>query len=495
MSGGPKTPAVGSRAPPRLRDVTPGMLAVAVGTGRSSPLPVAGSEVGPVPMAVWAVLATGLPRPPAPRDGGEGRGAERGPCWAMSVPCHGWESESRRPTSSGSPWRVPPGVPVGVSSLCSPPARGDVPIVPGAGLSVAGTMLGRVPGLLSPSGTVAPRPSPAHGARDEGLCEPLRLCTCAVPVGLQPSRVLGDPHCPLAEPGTVTEDGECEGVLCGVVAPSAVTFPTGSVLGVYLVVGAVSGSTGAGAPTLVTPGLAGDGCLLPAAACSAVPAESGGPGCSVAAPSCTVGPIPSLPAQGPPGLPWGLGDSSVPAGVPGKGSSSASVCSCPAASGVGTRPVPAPRSGSTGRGRSEGTLSRAGPQPAPHSYQLSTPGPSAAPTHVAVTQCHRRRVTSGTGPAPAVPVWQRSPVAVPGWAQGTAVPSVEPVPLPRPGQSRAQHSTITGERGACAGVGHHAPALGTMHQRWASCTSVGHHTPTASRSCRHRQGGSTPPLR
>lgn len=478
LLGGPKTRVVRSRAPPRPGDVTPAVLAVVLGTGRLDPLPAAGSKVEPIPVAGWAVLATGPPRPPVPRDDGEGRGAERGPCQATSIPCHGRESEPCLPAGLS----VPPSGPVGVISLCSPPAKGDIPIVPGAGLSVASVMLECVPGLLSPSGMVAPRPSTAHSSGDNGLREPLWLCTSAVPMGVHPGRVLGDPRCPRADPGTVMEDGEYEGILCGVVAPSAVTFPTGSVPGGYLVVGAVSGSMGAGGPTLVTPRLAGDGGSLPAAACSAVPAESGAPGCSMAAPSCTVGPVPSLPAQGPAGLPWGLGASAVLTGVPGKGSSSASVCCCPVVSGIGARPVPAPRSGSMGRGRSGGMLSRADTQPAPHSHRLGTPGPSVALVHVAGMWCHRQRAMSGTVPAPAVPVWQRSPTAVPGWAQGMAVPSVESVPLPRPGQSRAQHSTITGE---------------TAAHIQASCPSVGHQhrAPTTPGSCQHRQGGSAPPLR
>lgn len=141
-SGGPNTPVVGSRATPRLGVVTPGVLAVVVGTGRPDPLPVAGGEVGPVPTAGWAVLARGPPRPPAPRDGREGRGAERGPCQAMSVPRHGRESEPRPPAGPGSPCHVPCGVPAGLSSLCSPPTKGDVPVIPSAGLPVAGAMLG-----------------------------------------------------------------------------------------------------------------------------------------------------------------------------------------------------------------------------------------------------------------------------------------------------------------------------------------------------------------
>lgn len=69
VSGGPDTPTVRSRSPSWLGDVSPGVLAMAVGTGKPVPVPAAG----------WAVLAVGSPSchisppwPPAPRDGREG---------------------------------------------------------------------------------------------------------------------------------------------------------------------------------------------------------------------------------------------------------------------------------------------------------------------------------------------------------------------------------------------------------------------------------------
>lgn len=66
-----------------------------------------------------------------------------------------------------------------------------------------------------------------------------------------------------------------------------------------------------------------------------------------------------------------------------------------------------------------------------------------------------------------------------------AVLCVEPVPLPRPGQSRAQHSTITagrGERAARAGVGRQPSRTGVGHPHRASCPPC----PSVNRG-RHRQ--------
>lgn len=333
--GGPDTPAVRARAPSWLGDGTPGVLAMAVGTGKP----------GPVPAAGWAVLAVGSlgchigpPWPPAPRDGGEGREAARGPCQAASVPCHGWDSAPRPPAASRS-------VPRELSNLCTPPPEGNVPVVPGPGLPVAAALLWCVPGLLSPSGAVAPRPSLAPGSGCKELGEPPWLCAGAVPVELCPGRALGVSQCSPAGLGTVTEDGECRRVPSGAVAPSTISSPTGSVRREGLVVGAVSSSVGAaeGPPPRPLPRLAGDGPWLPVAA-SAAPMARGGPA-PVPAPCPPAGPVPSLLVQPPRSV---LGGSAVPGGVPGKGSSSASVCSHVVAFGVGNCPAPAPCCGSVG---------------------------------------------------------------------------------------------------------------------------------------------------
>lgn len=102
------------------------------------------------------------------------------------------------------------------------------------------------------------------------------------------------------------------------------------------------------------------------------------------------------------------------------------------------------------------------------------PAPTAATARPWAPACHNtrgwhtvpQRAARGTVSAAAVPVWQRFPVAVPRWAQGSAALRVEPVPLPRAGQSRAQHSTSTGREGReqhapTRGIEHPAPAPGT----------------------------------
>lgn len=233
-------------------------------------------------------------------------------------------------------------------------------------------------------------------------------------------------------------------------APSTITFPPGSVPGGDPAVGAVSSSAGAGA---------GDGR-------SVVPAKSGSPGRSVAVPSHAAGPVPSLPAWV---LPWGLGGSAVPAGVPGKGSSPASVRSCPTASGIGARPVPAPRFGSTGRGRSEGMLSRADPQPAPHGCQLGAPGRSVAPMHVAGTRCRRPRATTGPGPGgtclAALP--RRGPQA--GAGDGGALRGARPAAETGAEPCTALHNHC-GERGESSARRCRASAI--THRRWASAPGI-----------------------
>lgn len=224
---------------------------------------------------------------------------------------------------------------------------------------MAGALLWCVPGLLSPSGAVAPRRSLAPGSGCKELRDPPWLCVGAVPMGLCPGRALGVPHCSPVELGTVTEDGERKRIPCRVVAPSAISFPTGSVRREELVVGAASSSVGAaeGPPPRPLPRLAGDGPWLPVAA-SAAPVARGGPA-SVPAPCPPVGPVPSLPVWAPHSV---LGGSAVPGGVPGKGSSSASICSHVVAFGVGNCPAPAPCCGSVGRGRGGGMLSGADPR-------------------------------------------------------------------------------------------------------------------------------------
>lgn len=249
---------------------------------------------------------------------------------------------------------------------------------------------------MSLGGMVAPLPSGSR-AGCEGLSEPSQLCVSTVLI------VLGVPHCPLELLGTIMWDDECDRVLCGVGELSAFSFPMGSVLGAVLMAGAVLSSMVTAVSTLagLPPGGVGDVPSLPAAA-SVVPAE--GEGCAaVLTPSRTAGTVPASP-----GLLLVPEGSAVPGGVPGKGNSSASVCS-----------HPAPCCGSAGRGR--GMLSGAG-----------------ALRHSTNTRAHPagKKPIRGT-----VPVRQPSP----GWAQGTAVPRVEPIPLPRAGQSRAQHPTRTAE--------------------------------------------------
>lgn len=268
-------------------------------------------------------------------------------------------------------------------------------------------------------------------------------------MALHPSRLLLDLHCPLAEPGAVTEGGECRSVPCGVVASFTVTCRRGSGPGGCVLAGSVCPSAGAGVPA------AGPGC--------SVPAETGGPGGSVAEPPRAAGPVPSLPSPGPLGLCCGPESSAVPAGVPGNGGGPASVHSCPTAPGVGGCPVPAPGCGrSAGRGEGR-ALSGSDPRQPPRG-----PGPSEPqPPRLALG------ATESAGgaavPVPA-PVRQRSPAAVPRGAQGSAALRAEPVPMPRAGQSRAQHSTSTGregkeQRAPVPGIAHPAPAPGTRSYR------------------------------
>lgn len=255
-----------------------------------------------------------------------------------------------------------------------------------------------VPALLSLGRMVAPLPC---GFRYEGLVEPPHLCVNSVLI------VLEVPRCPPVLLDTITWDNECKRVLCEAGALSAFSFPMGSVRGAALMAGAVLSSTvTAVSPQAgLSPGRVGDVLSLPSAA-SVVPAES--EGCaSVLTPSRTAGPSPASP-----GLLLVPGGSAVPGGVPGKGNSSASVCS-----------HPAPCCGSVGRGsRTLGNAEPGGHPPAKHRPTGPPRGQRAPGPH-----------------GDTVPVLQRCP----GWAQGAAVPRVEPVPPPRAGQNRAQQPTST----------------------------------------------------
>lgn len=256
-------------------------------------------------------------------------------------------------------------------------------------------------------------------------------------MALHPSRVLLGLHCPRAEPGTVTDGGECESVPCTAVAPSDVPCPTGSVPGGCAAAGSVLASPGAEARAVVPPRVAGDGCSPPAAR-AAVPADTEGRRGRAVVPPRPAGPGPSQPCPGALGLSCGPESSAVPGGVPGEGSSSASVHGCPAASGVGACPVPAPRCGrSAGRG--------ADTEPLGHSARCP-------------------RGLGRGGPGAAVPVRQRSPAEGPRDAQGSAALRVGPVPLPRAGQSRAQHSTSTRREGKERRAGPRASRNSTGHR-------------------------------